>query len=129
MKKVTLFKSFIAICLLAFAIVASSCHKEGLGGNSSINGTVMHHSKVIPGCKVYIKFNTSDFPGENPANYDSSVDADSKGEYAFPKLYPGDYYLYGVGYDNSILQVVRGGIPVSIKRNKSVAIDVPVTED
>jgi hypothetical protein len=129
MKKVTPSTSFIAICLLAFIVVASSCHKEGLGGNSSIHGTVMHHSKVIPGCKVYIKFNTSDFPGESPANYDASVDADSKGDYTFPKLYSGDYYLYGVGYDNSILQIVRGGIPVSIKRNKSVSIDVPVTED
>jgi hypothetical protein len=129
MKKASLSRSFIAICLLTLIFVASSCHKEGLGGNASINGTVFHHEKAIPGCTVYIKFNTSDFPGESPGDYDASVMADSKGEYAFPKLYPGDYYLYGIGYDNSIMEIVKGGIPVKLKRNKSVAIDVPVTED
>jgi hypothetical protein len=129
MKKITFSRSFIAICLLVFAIVASSCHKEGLGGNASINGTVSHHDKAIPNCKVYIKFNTSDFPGESPADYDGSVIADGNGAYAFPKLYPGDYYLYGIGYDNAIMQIVKGGIPVKVKRNKSVSIDVPVTED
>jgi hypothetical protein len=129
MKKVTHSGSFIVICLLVLAFTTSSCHKEGLGGNCSINGTVFHHEKAIPNCVVYIKFNTSDFPGDSPADYDGSVTADGKGEYAFPKVYPGDYYLYGIGFDNSISEVVKGGIPVKVKRNKSVAIDVPVTED
>lgn len=129
MKKASLSRSFIGICLLTFSVVASSCHKEGLGGNASINGTVFHHEKAIPNCTVFIKFNTSDYPGESPSDYDASVTADSKGEYVFPKVYPGDYYLYGVGYDNSILEIVKGGIPVKVKRNKAIKIDVPVTED
>ncbi len=129
MKKALLSKSVIAICLLVLAFTASSCHKEGLGGNGSIIGIVSHHEKPIPNCVVYIKFNTSDFPGESPTNYDGSVTADSKGEYTFPKVYAGDYYLYGIGYDNAIMEIVKGGIPVKVKRNKSTQADVPVTED
>lgn len=121
----SLFVGFAA--LLAFAF--SSCHKEGLGGNSSITGTVAHHGKPIPGCVVYLKFNTQDFPGESPANYDTSVTADANGEYSFPKVYQGDYYIYGIGKDQGINQVVKGGVPVKVKRNKTVSQDVPVTED
>lgn len=128
MKKAFL-KSF-AILLFGLALVTtSSCHKEGIGGGASILGTVYHHDKAIPYCMVYIKFNTTDFPGENPADYDSQVTADKDGKFSIPKLYKGDYYLYGIGTDNSIQEIVKGGVGIHLKHNKQYQQDVPVTED
>jgi hypothetical protein len=129
MKKFIPCKPVLVVFAMLFAFAFSSCHKEGLGGNGSIAGKVAHHGKAIPNCVVYLKFNTQDFPGESPSNYDANVTADANGEYTFPKLYKGDYYLYGIGFDNSINQVVRGGVPVKVKRNKQTTQDVPVTED
>lgn len=129
MKTFIPYKSLLAgfAALLVFAI--SSCHKEGLGGNSSITGTVAHHGKPIPNSVVYLKFNTQDYQGDSPGDYDASVNADAKGEYTFSKVYQGDYYLFATGEDLSIHQVVKGGVPVKVKRNKVVTQDIPVTED
>lgn len=129
MKTSALYRSFLAICLVAVALVFVSCHKEGLGGNGSITGTVYHHTVAIPDCDVYIKFNATEFPGESPGVYDASVKADKNGLYLFSKVYKGDYYLYGVGFDKNIGQIVRGGVAVKAKRNGSTSQDVPVTED
>jgi hypothetical protein len=129
MKKFIHYKLLIAGFAILLALTVSSCHKEGLGGNGSISGTVYHHSDPIPNCVVYLKFNTQDFPGESPSLYDASVTADNKGAYTFPKVYKGEYYIYGVGFDAQIGQIVRGGVPVKAKRNKLTTQDVPVTED
>ncbi len=127
MKK-TFIKLFVAICFAFVLLIASSCHKEGIGGNASVSGTVLHHDDPIPNCVVYIKFNTTDFPGDNPSDYDSKISADATGKYNFSKLYRGDYYLYGVGIDNRIQDVVKGGIGIHVKNNKAYEQDVPVTE-
>ncbi len=129
MKKFIPYKHLLMVCLALLASTFMSCHKEGIGGNGSIGGTVYHHSIPIPGCVVYLKFNATEFPGESPSVYDASVTADSKGVYLFPKVYQGDYYLYGVGYDDNIKQIVRGGVHVKAKRNRATVQDVPVTED
>ena len=121
-------KLLISICLLV-AFVCGGCHKEGLGGNASITGTVYHHSTPIPDCEVFIKFDATEFPGEGAALYNGSVKADKNGVYTFPKVYKGDYYLFGIGYDKNIMQVVRGGVHVKAKRNGTVSQDVAVTED
>ena len=53
--------------------------------------------------------------------------ADAEGHYEI-KCYKGDYFLYGVGYDNSIQEIVTGGIAVHIRNNETVNVDVAVTE-
>lgn len=126
MKKSSLAKSIAIFSLLAILFV--SCHKEGMGGKASLGGYVRHHSMIIPNCVVYIKYGATDFPGTDPSRYDGSVTADADGHYEFTSLYKGDYYLYAVGYDNSILEQVSGGISYKIKRNKFYSLDVPVTE-
>ncbi len=118
--------------LFLFALLvssASSCHKEGVGGTAGITGTVYHHEQPIPNCVVYIKFDATDFPGELPSDYNISTTADASGHFEFARLYKGNYYLFGKGYDTKIQAVVKGGVPVNIKRNKVVEQDVPVTED
>ena len=42
--------------LFAITFIVSSCHKEGIGGKSSVSGGVFHHSKPIPNAIVYIKY-------------------------------------------------------------------------
>ncbi|MFL5762299.1 MAG: hypothetical protein ACJ77K_00045 [Bacteroidia bacterium] len=121
----TIFK--ISLILMS-ALIISSCHKEGEGGKSSVSGTVKHHTKIIPNTVVYIKYGAKEFPGTDVSVYDASVTSDSNAHYEFKDLYKGDYYLYGVGYDNTIMEQVTGGISVELKRNKHSDIDVPVTE-
>ncbi|MDQ3047641.1 MAG: hypothetical protein M3R27_08850 [Bacteroidota bacterium] len=104
----------------------TSCHKEGIGGKGTIKGVVKHHDNAIPNSTVYIKFGATEFPGTNVSAYDANVSADASGNYEIKDLYRGDYYLYGIGMDAG--DVVTGGVAVKLKRNKTVTIDVPVTE-
>ena len=117
---------FLFISLAFFSI--TSCHKEGEGGKSSISGMVKHHEQPIPNCVVYIKYGATEFPGTDVSKYDASVTADADANYAFSSLRKGDYYLYGVGYDNFISEIVTGGIAIKLKYNKAVSSNVPVTE-
>ena len=105
-----------------------SCYKEGTGGKSNISGYVMHHSKLIPNAVVYIKYGAKEFPGTDVAAYDQSITADANAHYEFTDLRKGDYFLYGVGFDNSGPYTVVGGIAVKLKYNKTTTTDIPVTE-
>lgn len=117
-----------ALLLLAGFV---SCKKNQLGGKGSIKGKVAHHGKAIANATVYIKFDTQDSPGDDVSSYDAHVDADAEGNYEFPNIYKGSYYLYGVGEDYSIPPpyTVVGGVPVKVRTKEKVSIDVPVTED
>lgn len=116
------------IIFLASSIV--SCKKNQLGGKSSIKGVVMHHEKAIADAKVYIKFNTSEFPGEDLKSYDTYVQADANGNYSV-SLYKGTYYLYAYGIDLDIPApyIVTGGLSVTIKNKENLVKNIAVTED
>ena len=118
----------LLILLLPILFITSACHKEGIGGKSTIGGTVNHHSKPIPNSVVYIKYGATDFPGTDITTYDNHTTADANAHYQFDDLRMGNYYLYGVGWDNSISSTVTGGVGIKIKYNKSYTQDVPVTE-
>lgn len=119
------------LLIIVIATVSFSCKKNGTGGKATIEGTVKHHIVPIPNTVVYIKYGATDFPGANVSQYDAHTIADANAKYKFEGLRQGDYYLYGVGYDNNISQQVTGGLPVTIKysdRKKTLETDVPVTE-
>ena len=120
----------ISNVLLAIAVVFTivSCHKEGTGGRSNVSGYAKHHDKPIPDCIIYIKYGAKDFPGTDISKYDASVTADANAYYEFKDLRKGDYYLYGVGYDDGIMEAVTGGIAIKLKYNKNMTTNVPVTE-
>jgi hypothetical protein len=124
----TFHKSILFILAIALSTTFSACHKEGTGGKSSVSGSVKHHEALIPNCVVYIKYGTKEFPGKDLSKYDASVTADANAHYEIKDLRKGDYYLYGAGYDNSIMETVTGGIAVQLKYNKETETDVPVTE-
>ena len=114
--------------LLSFIIFCTACHKEGTGGKSGVSGTVRHHAAPIPACVVYIKYGATEFPGTDVSKYDAHVTADANAHYEFTGLQKGNYYLYGVGYDPAGPYPVTGGIGIKLKKNQSLATDVPVTE-
>lgn len=121
--KITLI-SISVISMLAF----SACYKEGRGGKSIVNGYVSHHGHKVGNSTVYIKYDAVEFPGTDVSKYNASVTADANGRYEFKDLRKGVYYLYGVGYDNAIQEIVSGGTGVKLKYNKAATTDIPVTE-
>ncbi|MDO8999781.1 MAG: hypothetical protein Q7W45_08450 [Bacteroidota bacterium] len=125
-------KNIKYIVLIFCALSFFGCKKNQLGGKSNIKGKVLHHEKAIPFAKIYIKFNATEFPGTNVANYDTSIDADHNGNFLIENIYHGDYYFYAVGEDKDVPApyVVKGGTPLKVKRLKEVTgFVVPVTED
>lgn len=105
-----------------------ACRKEGTGGKSSVSGTVKHHDELIPNAIVYIKYGAKEFPGSDVSKYDESTVAGANGYYEFQNLRKGYYYLYGVGYDITIVAEVTGGIGIKLNYNQDISSDVPVTE-
>lgn len=117
------------ICLIGLVLISfSACHKEGTGGKSSVSGYVMHHTKSIENAVVYIKYGATEFPGADLSKYDASFPTGADAHYEFKDLRKGDYYLYGVGYDNSVMESVTGGIGIKLKYSKAISTDVPVVE-
>ena len=116
--------SVIGILLL---ISIWGCKKNQLGGKATVKGSVLHHEKLIPRARIFVKFNAKEFPGADTTSYDSRVVADADGNYTLA-CYKGNYYLYGVGYDDAIQLKVYGGLAVSIRNNETVNTDVAVTE-
>jgi hypothetical protein len=110
-------KKLFFISLLFFAFIA--CKKNQLGGKSSVKGTT-----------VYIKFDSKESAGSDVSKYDSKVKADINGNYEIPALYKGDYYLYAVGEDFAVPPpyTVFGGVPLTLRNNENISINIPVTE-
>lgn len=108
-----------------------SCRKEetlaGKGGNATLTITPQHHGLNIADSKVYIKYNAKN----TPSFYDDSVQTSMQNGIptaVFTQLTKGDYYIYGIGIDTSIMQTVKGGIPYTIENETAQTIYLPVTE-
>ena len=125
---------FFAV-LLSSALLLSCNTKEddpvaelaGKGGNATLKVTPKHHSAEIDSCTIYIKYNSSDVA----ASYDDSakvVQENSSPVATFPSLKKGAYYLYGKGWDTSINEAVKGGLPYTITEQTTISVIVPVTE-
>ena len=118
-------KIFLAIIIMSLF----SCTKGGTGGEAKINFKVFHHEQKIPNAVVYIKYDTKDFPGEDIGNYDASYTSSAEATGSIENLKKGNYYVYGVGYDSAIAQIVKGGVSFKInKKDAALDITVPVTE-
>lgn len=110
-------------------MISSCSQNAGTGGNNTVIATVKHHGLIIPNATVYIKYNATEFPGENPNLYDDYKTAGKDGKVKFEGLKRGDYYFFGKGFDTTINQIVIGGIPVQLlQKAGEKLIDIPVTE-
>ena len=130
-------KGIKIVVILAIVFITSckedKCKGGGAGGNLTIKATTVHHSRPIPGCTIYVKYNATEFPGEDVTKYDFSIKADNDKTFAFvSNLTCGEYYFYAVGID-SLLDpsnwICKGGITYSTSQEQdTIAISVPITE-
>lgn len=118
-------KIVISIILLSFI----ACKKNQIGGKSDVLGVVKHHSTPMPGARVFVKFGTEDFPGQDTTKYDYVVKTNDKGEFKI-SFYKGKYYLYGVVFDYSLNPPAwaSGGLPLKLRTNEDINITLAVTE-
>ena len=131
---------YLFVVLAALAISSSGCDDDdectaGTGGNVTLMITPQHHHVTIPNQDHYrdtvmIKFNTQEFPGANPASYDLVVVGDSGEDHVHVEgLTCGNYFIYAVGLDTSIMERVTGGMPFSTSQTSGeISVHVPVTE-
>lgn len=138
-------KHFIATAVVLTASACwYSCTQEkkeicvpGTGGSVDLVLFPQHHGEAITGLPNYvdsafIKFNSQDFPGDNPSQYDMVITgAIGSDSIIVEGLKCGPYYIYMAGFDTSIAERVRGGIPYMISEDASGRknVIVPVTEN
>ena len=121
-------RSFLKIAfILILSVSISACKKNQIGGKASFKGTVKHNDKPIENAYVYIKFNTSEFPGTDVKKYDTFVQADANGNFSIT-FYKGSYYLYATGLDLDIPFPfeVSGGLAVNLTAKESVTQNIAV---
>jgi len=127
MKKLTLIAFILTI------ISFSACKKNGTGGENTIAAFPKHHGTPIPNATVYIKYGATELPGVNASDFDDSKTAIKEGTSAahahFEGLLKGDYYIYSVGFDSTVNEIVSGGMAVKITtKSGEQEVDIPVTE-
>jgi hypothetical protein len=117
--------------IIASTIGLTCCKKNNTGGNAMVTAYVYHHDKPINIPTVYVKFGTKDLPNDPTNNYDLKLTASHENHVHIKNLRYGNYYIYAVGFDSTIMQTVTGGFPVTIKwkeRRNEKDVNVPVTE-
>jgi hypothetical protein len=107
--------AILVVTMFFSASSISSCKKNSTGGDATIAASAKHHERTIPYSVIYIKYGAKEFPGNDVSKYDNSQKTDRHGHTHFENIRPGNYYLYGVGYDSAIMHHVTGGVPVIIK--------------
>ena len=143
MKRALLFSIvIIVIGILSF----NSCKKDvdipdpycvaGNEGDITLHLQPEHHGVPITGLPSYrdsafIKYNADEFPGDDPAAYDLVLVAEpGSNEVVVHNLSCGTYFVFMTGFDTSINQRVKGGIPLFVQwGEKELTHKIPVTED
>jgi hypothetical protein len=131
-----LFLLLSSAMLIFFTSCKDKCKEAGSGGTTTIAAFPKHHDTPIVSVvgkldTAYVKFNTQDFPGDNPAAYDLVIPGEAGEEHVhIENLKCGDYFIFMTGFDTFINERVTGGIPYSIPEDAPSEIDlnVPVTE-
>lgn len=117
-------------CIIGLSfLILISCKKNQVGGNATVKGIVSHHGKAIANAYVYIKYDSTEFPGDDYTIYDTYVMADVSGNYTIP-FYKGSYFIYAKGYDYQIASpyIVKGGLSIAIRDKEDLNKDIAVSE-
>lgn len=112
-----------------------SCEYGGTGGNITLVAKPEHHgvsiiSKVGYVDSAFVKFNTQNSPGSIVSAYDLIIAGEEGEDHVhIPGLKNGKYYIFMTGYDSTINQRVKGGIPfILIQSTGEVELKAPVSE-
>ena len=98
---------FAILCVAAFF---ASCEKSNTV-HTQVNFTTQHHEKIIPNITVFVKYNTSEFPGYDPPDiFDDSAVSDDRGKVSFRDIPLGHHWFVGVGFDEEIKEQVIGNM-------------------
>ncbi len=68
-------------------------------GNITLKVRAVHHWWGVPYLPVYLKKNTTSWPGTDSTKFEFKAVADQNGNCEFIHLFPGHYYLYAHGFD------------------------------
>ena len=123
---------YLAIFSL-FVVFFSACNKKplaGPGGKATLTIQCQHHGINIDSATVYIKYNSLEAVNISEYNNSKVLSKNSNNVFTvqFDGLKPGDYYLFAQGWDPSIANNVKGGIPYTIKEEDTFSLIIPVTE-
>lgn len=120
--------------VLFISLFLFSCKKDkctgGSGGSLTIVAFPKHHGNDTKPLWAYVKFNTKNFPGDNPSNYDLRIAGDTtENHIEIENVKCGDYYIYAIAIDPAINDTVVGGVPFSTAETTGeVNVNVAVTE-
>jgi len=125
-------KAYILPALL-LVLALGACKKNeitggGLGGHAVINIAAQHEARDIDSCWIYIKYNATE-PSVLTGYDDSAIAAVKdlgRPLTAFGQLTTGNYYLFAKGYDPVYQQNVSGSIVVTIDRERTYYINIPM---
>lgn len=117
--------SFLSFFVLLIAVFNfHGCKKENTLTNASgqtvVQGTISlkiqakHHWWGVPYLPVYLKKNSTSWPGMDSTKYEFKTTADYEGNCEFSHLFPGNYYIYAHGYDQVFGMDVIGYTPVQL---------------
>lgn len=124
----------LSFLLLLSIFTLNACKKECHGPKSTsvegkvvLNVHVVHHTWDVSYTHVYLKYNTTTFPGADSTLYDLKQTTDGNGEVSFNKLYPGNYYLYTKGFDSTFGATVTGYKQITISPENLINNQMSVT--
>lgn len=132
--------NFIFSCFLLGALFTSSCTKTSntAAGKVSISIKVRHHQVPIAFSKVFVKYNTLQFPGKEENLYDASYTTDQSGNMLLSDIGNGkkEFIFYAKGidpnWDSTGTTPVWGFQPILVNtqpgQDKEVAVTIPVSE-
>ena len=122
---------FGALLLILASIF--SCKKESnstinqVSGNIVLNVHAVHHSWDVNNIKVYLKANTTVYPGPDSTLYDKYLVTDGYGKVSFEQLIPGNYYVYATGFDSLWGANVIGYKLINLSKENLIDNELSVT--
>jgi len=95
--------------------LAYACETDlngSLDGNHTVEVQVYHHIVPAPFTEVYLMEDVDEYPGDDLSKYHIKATADISGVAILSKVFPGEHWLYGRGYDG--VDSVFGNKPIYI---------------
>ena len=96
-------KASVRHLIYFLSLVLISCSSIGSSPRTQACFTTQHHEKIIPNIEVYVKFNTTEFPGYVDLDqFHMQLTSDANGRVCFNDIPLGNHWFVGIGYDEEI---------------------------